>query len=208
MATVAGERALRVDAQRNHERIVLAAHAAFASDGYEVPIEEIARRAGVGTATIYRRFPTKERLLRAIVDARLAELEPSITAARAADDAWDGLLAGMRALIELQSANIAFLQVLDQAGVMPELHGEITTRILAPLCELFARAQAAGQIRTDLDPSELPLLIGMVMAPLKHPGSGGRGAHAASERYLTLLTDALRTPTPSSLDCGPGGTPI
>jgi AcrR family transcriptional regulator len=197
MATTSGERTLRADAQRNQDRIVAAAHEAFAELGYEVPIEEIARRAGVGAATIYRRFPTKERLLRAIFDVRIAELEPAIATARATPDAWQGLLAGMRSLIEIQAANMVFLQVLDQAGVLPELRGEIQARVFAPLSELFARAQASGQIRTDLDPAELPLLIRMVTSTAKHsPECPIRGG---AERYLTLLADALRTPAPTAL---------
>jgi AcrR family transcriptional regulator len=197
MATATGERALRVDAQRNHDRIVAAAHEAFAAEGYEVPIEEIARRAGVGPATVYRRFPTKERLLRAIFDARLDELEQAIAVAGEIPDAWEGLLAGMRALIAIQTANMVFLQVLDQAGVMPELKGQLQLRVFEPLGRLFARAQASGQLRADLDPSELPLLIQMVTATARH--SPACPAPASPERYLTLLTDALRTPRPTAL---------
>jgi AcrR family transcriptional regulator len=200
MATGAGERALRVDAQRNQDRIVAAAHEAFAAEGYEVPIEEIARRAGVGPATIYRRFPTKERLLRAIFEARLDDLEQAIAAAEAIPDPFAALLAGMRALIEIQTANLVFLQVLDQAGVMAELKGELQTRIFDPLSSLFARAQASGEVRQDVDPSELPLLIQMVTATAKHSPDCPSQGHA--ERYLMLLTDALRTPTPTVLPPG------
>jgi hypothetical protein len=93
---------------------------------------------------------------------------------------------------------MVFLQVLDQAGVMPELKGEIRQRVFAPLGEIFARAQQSGQVRADLDPSELPLLIGMVSATAKHHDGKGQAAQGW-ERYLTLLTDALRTPSPSPL---------
>ena len=77
MATIAEQRGLRADAQRNQDRIIAAAQAAFAALGYEVPIEEIARRAGVGAATVYRRFPNKQRLLRAILDLKIGELAHS-----------------------------------------------------------------------------------------------------------------------------------
>jgi AcrR family transcriptional regulator len=197
MATTGGERALRADAQRNQDRIVAAAREAFAEHGYEVPIEEIAKRAGVGAATIYRRFPTKERLLRAIVDAGLADLEPAIDAAAASPDAWEGLFAGMQALIDLQLANMVLIQILDETGLWPELKDEIKERVLAPLMALFARAQAGGQIRADLDPSELPLLLAMVTATARHPGK--LGVQSSAERYLRLLGDALRTPSPTEL---------
>jgi AcrR family transcriptional regulator len=200
MATTSPDRALRVDAQRNQDRIVAAAHEAFAELGYEVPIEEIARRAGVGAATIYRRFPTKERLLRAIFDTRIGELELEIAAAGALPDPWEALLAGIRALIEIQAANMVFLQALDQSGVMLELKDEINVRVFEPLSVLFSRAQAGGRIRGDLEPSELPLLIQMVTATAKH--SPTCPAPASATRYLMLLADALRTPTPSPLPAG------
>ncbi|HEX2703629.1 MAG TPA: helix-turn-helix domain-containing protein [Solirubrobacteraceae bacterium] len=197
MATSSRDRVLRVDAQRNQDRIVAAAHEAFAELGYEVTIEEIARRAGVGAATIYRRFPTKERLLHAIFETRIGELELAVAAAAAMPDPWEALLAGIRALVEIQTANMVFLQALDQAGAMLELKDDIRDRVFKPLCSLFSRAQASGQIRRDLAPSELPLLIQMVTATAKH--SPSCAAPSSAERYLALLTDALRTPTPSPL---------
>jgi AcrR family transcriptional regulator len=188
-------RPLRADARRNHDRIVAAAYAAFAESGLDTPIEEIARRAGVGPATVYRHFPNKETLLRAIVDARLAELEPLIASAVAAEDPWEGLLGAMHALLDIQARNMPFLRVLAEAGALPHLKGELADRVFAPLYDLFARTQRAGKLRSDLAPTEIHALIRMVAAsaaPGEEPGSGWR-------RYLTLLADALRTPEPSEL---------
>jgi len=92
---------------------------------------------------------------------------------------------------------MVFLQILAQLGVLPELKGEIRERVFAPLGELFARAQASGQLRADLDPAELPLLIGMVAATAKQHDQ--REPAVNWDRYLTLLTDALRTPAPTPL---------
>jgi AcrR family transcriptional regulator len=197
MATPTSDRPLRADAQRNHDRIIGAAHEAFAELGLEVSMEEIARRAKVGPATLYRRFPSKQELLRAIFDARVAELEPELAAARSAADPWEGLLAGMRAVLDIQARNMAFVQVLAQAGALTQLKSEITELIFAPLCELFARAQASGQLRADLHPRELPLLIAMVAATVKHDEHCAAPVHW--QRYLTLLADGLRTPEPSAL---------
>jgi AcrR family transcriptional regulator len=197
MVTTVDSHALRADAQRNHDRIIVAAHEAFAGHGYEVSIEEIARRAGVGPATLYRRFPNKEALLRAVVDARIADLEQAIVLAQGAHDPWEGLLAGVRALIEIQAANMVFLQILEDVGVLPVVKDQIRERVFLPLAELFARAQQSAQIRPDLDPAELPLLIGMVAATAKHHDDCDRVVNW--DRYLTLLTDALRTPTPTPL---------
>jgi AcrR family transcriptional regulator len=184
MTTTPAARPLRVDAQRNHDRIIGAATRAFAELGLEVPMEEIARRAGVGPATLYRRFANKEQLLQAIYDARIGELEATIGAACAEADPWDGLLSGMRALLEAQARNIAFVQMLDRAGELTALKRQLKSRVFAPLLEAFVRAQAAGQLRGDLRPEELPALIGMVAATIP--------CDAGWPRYLALLTDALR----------------
>jgi AcrR family transcriptional regulator len=197
MATSTGARPLRVDAQRNHERILAAAGDAFAEHGLEVSMEEIARRAGVGPATLYRRFPSKQELLRAILEARLLELEPAIAAAGAGDDPWQGLLAGMRALLEAQARNMDLVQLLAQAGELSQFKRELGQRVFEPLGRLLSRAQAAGQVRSDLKASELHVLVRMVGTTAWHT------AHTATrpswERYLTLLADALRTPSPSVL---------
>ena len=196
MVTEPASRPLRADAQRNHDRIVAAAYAAFAESGLETPVEEIARRAGVGAATVYRRFPNKSSLLRAIVEARLAELEPLIAAAVAADDPWRGLLAAIEAVLDIQARNMAFLRVLAEAGALPHLKGELGEHVFAPLYDLFARTQAAGKIRSDLAPTEVHVLIRMVAAAAHDgPCSPGTGLR----RYLTLLADALQTPTPTPL---------
>jgi AcrR family transcriptional regulator len=197
MATPTDSRPLRADAQRNHDRIIRGAHEAFAEHGLEASMEEIARRAGVGAATLYRRFASKQQLLRAIFDARLAELEPAIAAARAVTDPWEGLLAGMRAVLDIQARNVAFLQVLAEAGELTQLKSELRERVFAPLCELFARAQASGALRPDLDPLELPVLIRMVATTVSHDPKCA--ASLSWQRYLTLLSDALRTPVPSAL---------
>ncbi len=190
MATTAREKPLRADAQRNHDRIISAAGEALAEQGLDVSMEEIARRANVGPATLYRRFPSKQLLLRAILDARLAELEPRITAACAAADPWEGLIAGIHAVLDAQARHVALLQALAQAGVLPKLKDEIHGRVFTPLSGLFARAQAAGAVRADLAPEELPMLIRMVATTI---GAG------SWERYLALLGDALATPRPRTL---------
>jgi AcrR family transcriptional regulator len=197
MDTSAPDRPLRADAQRNHDRILVAAGEAFAEQGLEVSMEEIARRADVGPATLYRRFPSKAELLRAILDARLRELEPAIAAADAATDPWEGLLTGMRALLDSQARNMALVQVLAQAGEWSVLKQELGERVFAPLCATFARAQASGRIRGDLEASELPMLIKMVATTIAHDEHCGQSR--SWQRYLALVADALSTPTPTPL---------
>ena len=100
--TAVTERPLRADAARNAERILRAARDVYGELGPEAPVEAIARRAGVGERTLYRRFPTKAELIRAALDQCIAEdLAPTIKAARGADDPIEGLAQLIDAAIAL-----------------------------------------------------------------------------------------------------------
>jgi AcrR family transcriptional regulator len=94
---------LREDAERNRKRLIEAAASAFAEFGFGVPIEEIARRAGVGKATVFRRFPTKERLVEAIMVERMTMLAEAGAPLLDADDAGAALRQFMRTGVELIS---------------------------------------------------------------------------------------------------------
>src|SRR5829696_6933448 len=85
------EPSLRADAERNRRRIVAAAQAVFAESGLDAPLEAIAQRAGVGIATLYRRFPTREDLVAASFAPKMAEYTAAIEEALQAADAWEGL---------------------------------------------------------------------------------------------------------------------
>ena len=92
MVTAVEDRPLRADAARNAERILRAARAVYGELGPDAPIEAVARRAGVGERTLYRRFPTKSDLIRAALDQSIAEnLTPAIEDARHRDDPVRGL---------------------------------------------------------------------------------------------------------------------
>src|SRR3954465_4513652 len=102
---------LRRDGERNRGRILDAARRAFAELGLDVGVDEIARRAGVGVGTLYRRFPTKQSLVAAICDARLGELQPAIDAALAEEDPWTGFVSLVLATVERQAADRGFMQM-------------------------------------------------------------------------------------------------
>src|SRR5919198_5969688 len=99
---------LRRDAQRNRERIVEAARRSFAEHGLDVGVDEIARRAGVGMGTLYRRFPTKASLVHAIFEDRLDALQPTIERALAAEDPWEGLVDLLLATVAQQAEDRGF----------------------------------------------------------------------------------------------------
>jgi AcrR family transcriptional regulator len=169
---------LRSDARDNRRLILDAARAAFAARGPEVPMREIARRAGVGPATVYRRFPTKELLAAEALGDQLRACYAVVDEALADPDPWRGFRQVVTRLIELNVRNrdlaaaftAAFPRSLDFAAERE--------RGLRSLAELADRAKAAGRLRSDF---VLDDLILMLMA--------SRGLHATSPATLAAATD-------------------
>ena len=192
-------RPLRADAARNRARILEAARAAFAEGGLDVGVEEIARRAGVGKGTLYRRFPTKESLVLAIFDDRLADLERFAAAAGEEPDAWEALAGFLADAARLQADNQGFFEVVAAQGggvLTPELRGRFLAVLAAPL----RRAQEAHCVREDLVPADVTLLVRMLGATTR-PLPDGQPMEDRWRRYLGLLLDGLRpaaaTPLPA-----------
>jgi AcrR family transcriptional regulator len=183
-------RPLRRDAEANRQRILAAAEEVLAARGADVGVDEIARAAGVGVGTLYRRFPAKDDLVTAIVEARVQELVAAVRrAAEGVEEPGAALRAGLRACAELLVRHRAFFTVVvGRYGGSPRLRaakGELVG-VLAPL---LARAQDAGAVRGDVAAEDLPALLSSV-------GRAGR----PFERSLVLALDALRpggaTPLP------------
>src|SRR5437763_15309556 len=97
---------LRADARQNRARLLTAATAAFAERGPDAPLEDIARRAGVGIGTLYRHFPTRDALIETIYAEHIGEVEVLAKDAAEAEDAWAGLSAFLEGLLELQARNL------------------------------------------------------------------------------------------------------
>ena len=144
------QRPLRSDAERNRRLVLEAAAQAFAEEGFDVGMAEIARRAGVGNATVFRRFPTKDALYEAIVDEKIAELCAAAAVATAQPDPWDALVRYLEATAELQARDRGFFQATEQHLLE---HPELLRRhriILELVDPLVARAQEAGVLRDDV----------------------------------------------------------
>jgi AcrR family transcriptional regulator len=192
-------RHLRADAARNAERIIRAAREAFAESGTDVPLEEIAKRAGVGVATLYRRFPSKDDLLRAIVEWRYADqVEYVIQQALADENPWHGFVATLAAALTVAAEEHCTIKALRDSATVVDT---IMSRFFPDLATLVRRGQDAGLIRADLTPADLPPLVYMLISTLRltEPGS------AAWRRYLSLMLDALHpssaSPLPALRDC-------
>ena len=197
-AVITATRPLRADAARNRDRVLCAAREAFAERGTEVSVPEIAERAGVGVATIYRSFPTKRDLVAAVVLERFRAFEAFGQEALARDDPWEAFTAMIRRGCGLQAQDRAFSEVLAEALDVPEVR-EQRDRVLGITRELMRRAQASGQMRADIVPEDLPLLLS---------GLGGSLAMVDRstglwERLLSLVLDGLRAEGAHPLPVGP-----
>jgi len=201
MTTMTGTgsaRPLRADAARNHRRIVEAAAAAFEAEGPDVALEEIARRAGVGVATLYRRFRTRDQLIRAVLEGVFAEeIEP--TAATATDDPWADLSGSLSRAVEAIAARRTILRLAREAGAFDV---EAVQRYGRTLNRLLDRARDAGAVRPELTARDLSALLVMALAVAE--GAEGTGATTGEDRrrYLALLLDGLR---PGHPRLPPGG---
>jgi AcrR family transcriptional regulator len=184
---------MRADAARNAERIVRTARAAFAEDGPDVSLDEIARRAAVGIRTLYRHFPHKGDLVRAALDQSIAEdLAPAIERALADDDPLRGLGALMAASMAMASREQNTLAAAKNAG---SLTADVSTAFYEALTLLAERAQRAGLLRADIVPADLHRIMAMLASVLwsMAPDSDGW------RRYLALLLDGLSPQAASPL---------
>lgn len=178
----------RRDAARNQERILAAAREAFDEAGAEASFEEIAHRAGVGVATVFRRFPSRANLVEAVFEQVLTEAEPEVVAMT--DDPWQDVVSSVRVSVEVLASHPALLRQVQEAGLIDISRLQNYVQAVDPL---LRRAQEAGVIRTDLLARDLAAIIVMVLA-VRHQGDPLR---ADGERYLALLLDGLAPgPTP------------
>ena len=183
-------RVLRADAARNHERIVVAAAAAFEELGGGVALEEVARRAGVGVATLYRRFRNRDQLVRAVLEHVVAtEIRPAT--AVETDEPWRDLVVTLEALVGSMATHRTVLALAHEAGAIDV---DMVESYLSRLDRLLRRALDAGVVRPELRARDLSAVVVMALATVHDKDSGG----ADRRRYLALLMDGLR-PAPGVL---------
>ena len=169
---------LRADAQRNLTRVLDAAAEAFAERGPDASVDEIARRAGVGHATVFRRFPTKNDLIAAVALDRIRGLTAEAQAALENPDAAAGFLAFMWRAAELHATSGRLHECFGTCIEKPE-HTELTS--LAS--QLVERAQAAGAVRKDVTAADIEAMFGAVLRSAP-PGQW--------RRYVEVVLDGLR----------------
>jgi AcrR family transcriptional regulator len=170
---------VRADARRNRARILEVAFAAFAAEGLSVPVHEIARRAGVGTGTVSRHFPTKEALFGAMIAARAALLmdRARTLGDEHARDPGAAFFAFFSIMVEELTADRGLADALAGAGIDLEAtvagSGQDVTGMLG---EMLARAQRAGAVRPDADLADVKaLMMGCLPAEPPYPAAGTSG---------------------------------
>jgi AcrR family transcriptional regulator len=181
-------RPLRRDAERNRERILAAAAEVFAQHGLDASLDEVARHAGVGVGTVYRRFADKEELVQALFTQRIDDLASRAESALAEPDPWQALISYIEQMAEAMAGDTGLRQLLLFSPYASE-HTAYARQKFTPLVHaLVKRAQATGQARADLEGTDLPFMILMLSTAADY-------AHDVSpriwSRYLTLLIDGI-----------------
>ena len=180
---------LRVDAERNRRQLLEAARVVFADRGLDAPLDDIARQAGVGNATLYRRFPSRHDLVAAVFSDMLKQVVAASERAAGAADPWQGFAEHLAFLCRLQSENRAFADLLTTRVAAPGLEA-LRGRALDALEVLIHRAKSVNALRADFSPQDVVVLL-MANAGLLERTA--RTAPTAWRRHLGFLLDGLRT---------------
>ncbi|HEX6542183.1 MAG TPA: helix-turn-helix domain-containing protein [Ktedonobacterales bacterium] len=187
----ADARRMRADARRNRDLILRAASDVFVDHGSDAPLEEIAERAGVGIATLYRRFPDRRALQIAVaLDVLTRNAHEARQALAEEPDAFRALVRYMHRALELRIAAV-IPALMEQIPMEDAEMLQVREAASQPIQEMIARAQAEGTLRPDVAFGDIGLLIVRLSRPLPGPiprAMNDRLAH----RHLDLLIDGLR----------------
>jgi AcrR family transcriptional regulator len=183
----------RADAQRNRDKLLAAARATFTEDGLDAPLDDIAKRAGVGNATLYRHFPTRDDLITAVFIERAAENIARAERALQHDDPWAGFAEYVLDTCREQAADADIVAAQHPSRELKRLR----TRAYNAVNELIERAKTNGTLRADFTPEDVVLLLLATAGILRRTGTT---APEMTDRFLALALDGLRaegaTPAP------------
>ncbi len=193
-ATSPPDGAMRADARRNRQRLIEAALAAFAEHGADdASLDEIARRAGVGIGTLYRHFPTRQALLEAVYRSQVEALcaLAEVYSAQLGDaSATDALARWLEALVAFAATkrNLTISMMSSLGGKNAEVVSSCSAMVREAVVPLLARAQQAGEIRPDVDVSDLLKMSHAISVACEYPSSHSDQA----QRLLMVMLDGLR----------------
>jgi AcrR family transcriptional regulator len=185
----AGERPLRRDAERNRQRILAAAAEVFTERGLDATLDEIARAAGVGIGTVYRRFPDKESLVAALFRERIDSLVTVAEEACAAPDPWQAIVSYLEYAAAAMAGDLGLRQLMMFGTYDRDQVCYVRDRMRPVITRLVERAQASGDLRLDFEAPDVKMIAFML-------GSLAEYAAAVTpdvwRRYLAMLIDGLR----------------
>jgi AcrR family transcriptional regulator len=186
--TVADGPALRADAERNRVAIVDTARRIFADRGLDAPLEEIARQAGVGVGTLYRRFPTREELIGAAFDEKMKVYAEAVEMALADPDPWRGFCVYLEKVCGLQAVDHGFADLLTLTVPGVRRLKSQRDRAHAGFVELIHRAKGVGRLRADFVPEDLVMLL---MANAGVVGATRDSAPQTWQRFLAYMIQSF-----------------
>jgi AcrR family transcriptional regulator len=180
-------RPLRADAARNRARLLEIAYQTFAAEGLSVPIDEIARRAGVGAGTVYRHFPTKEDLFRAVVEERISSIVDDGRALLSSQNPGQALFTFVRSMVlQWGAADHGLVDALAGVGIdINEAVPDAEAAFLGLVGDLLAAAQKAGTVRADVDVRDVKAIVVGCQAMQAYTPE-------AADRLLEVVLDGLR----------------
>src|SRR4029450_6246163 len=185
-AGAGASRPLRADARRNRARVLEAAVAVFATEGLSVPVHEIARRAGVGTGTVSRHFPTKQALFAAILLGRMEQLTGQADALAQGEDPGTAFCSFFATLVHAGAANRGLAEALAGPGsARAAAAARAGYDLPGRLGDLLARAQRAGAVRDDVDYADVKALLAGCLA------REGGSDDAALDRVIAVVCEGL-----------------
>jgi AcrR family transcriptional regulator len=183
-------RSLRRDAQRNREAILAAARQVFCDHGLEAPLEEIARRAGVGIGTLYRRFPSRVQLLDAVLADTVQAHVDAAERALAMEDPWDGFAYYLEETCRLQAADRGLNDAMGMRFQAATAMEAAKARLFDLVAQVVDRAQQSGQLRADLTLEDLAFVSWANTRILR--ACHAAGVPDAWRRHLGFLLDGFR----------------
>lgn len=180
---------LRADAERNRQRLLAAAKELFATRGLDVTLDDVARHAGVGTGTAYRRFANKDELIDALMVDRIGELATLAEECLEEPDPWIGLRSYFDRALALQASDRGLKEVLFSSGRGRERSNQARLKIAPVVTKLVRRAKEAGVVRQDMETSDVPVINFMVNTIVDFSRDIEPDLY---QRYLAIVLDGLR----------------
>jgi AcrR family transcriptional regulator len=197
---VTTSRPLRRDAQRNRDLLVAAARRVFASRGLDVPLEDIAKEAGVSIGTLYNRFPTRGTLVEAALAEKVAAMVEQAEAAATVADPWEGFACFLARCCETQAADRGYNELCVR--VLPDTPeiDRLKARGHELVVTILDRAQRSGQLRADFHEGDLAFVLWSTTTIIDVTAAT---APEAWRRHLAFLLDGLRAPAAHPLPIPP-----